>query len=62
MQAGEFLLLGLGQIQIGEPAPHGNGPLHDQRVAQLAPPAHEARQADTGNAVGHQKVKVFLQH
>jgi hypothetical protein len=31
-------------------------------MSDLAPPAHEAGQGDTRDAVGEQKVQVFLQH
>jgi hypothetical protein len=60
VQARELGLFRLGQIEVREQPPAGDGKIPHQRVLDLAEPAHEAGDRRPGNPVGQQEVNVFL--
>ena len=60
VQALEFGLFGLGQIEIGKQPPAGDRGVADHRILDLAEPAHEPGQRRPRNAVGQQEVEVLL--
>ena len=60
VQALEFGLLGLRQIEIGKQPPARDRGIAHKRVLDLAEPAHEARQRRPRDAVGQQEIQVLL--
>ena len=60
VQAFEFGLLGLRQIEIGKQPPAGDRQIPHQRVLDLAEPAHESGDGRPGNPVGQQEVNILL--
>ena len=60
VQAAKVGVAGVGQVQVGEELPDGDGEAAHERVLDLAEPAHEAGQGDARDAVGEEEVEVFL--
>ena len=60
MQAAEFLLFRVAQVQLGKQAPDPDRKTCEQRALDVAEPAHAAREEDSGHPVGEQEVNVFL--
>lgn len=60
VHAVELCFFRVTQIQIRKQLPNANRGIADPGVFNLAPPADEARQRDAGDAVGEQKIQVFL--
>ena len=61
VQAAEFGFARVRQIKVGKHFPGGNRQVTNQRLFELAEPAHEASQQLARNAVGEQKIEVFLE-
>ena len=47
-------------VEVGEETPHRDRQIAHKRLADLAEPAHEARQRDARYAVGEQEVQLLL--
>lgn len=60
MQAAEAVLSRLVQIEIGETAPDADRQIANQWMLQLAEPAEQAGGEASWDAVGQQKVDVFM--
>src|SRR5262249_20495119 len=60
VQATEPLLACVGEVQISEQAPNTDRQVADQRVLQLAGPAEESRRQPPWDAIGQEKVDVFM--
>ena len=61
MKTGKALLAGIRQIKVGKKPPGADRQPCQQRVADLAEPAHETGKGNTGYPVGQQKIQVLLQ-
>ena len=60
VQALEFGLFRLRQIEVGKQPPAGDREVPHQRVLDLAEPTHESGDGSARNAVGQQEIQVFL--
>ncbi len=60
VQAAEVGGAGVAQVHIAEQPPQGDGRHADQRVLDLAQPAHQQSRKAPGNAVGEQEIDVLL--
>jgi len=60
MQAFERRLARLRQVEIGKQPPAGDRQVADQGVLDLAEPPHEPGQRRPRDAIGQEKVKIFL--
>ena len=58
LEAGFFCLT---QVQIGKKAPRPDRALSERGAFDLAEFSHQARQKDSWNPIGEQKIKVFLE-
>ena len=60
VQAFETHLARFGEIEIGKQPPAGDREIADKGLFDLAEPAHEPCQRRPRNAVGQEKIQVFL--
>jgi hypothetical protein len=60
VQALEFRLPGLTEVEVGKQPPAGDRGGADQRVLDLAEPTHETSDGRPRNAIGQEKIKVLL--
>jgi hypothetical protein len=60
VHAGEFALLGLGEVKGRKIFPDCNRAVSNQGLLNLAEPAYELGQKATRKSVGQQEVQVFL--
>jgi len=61
MEAREGGLAGLGEIQVGEEFPHGDGGTGQEWAAYLAEPSHGPGEENPRNAVGEEEIEILLE-